>query len=622
MPASLASADPPITLKHPKPTRRHVPQSASLPNIHALPSPPSSIIMDEPSPSHSRDASFAMPSAPTNAGARTAQARLVSRGERDQNRALLTPPLTPSSTLRTATSFGSMSTDEDVGDVLHDDSDTVSRAAVATGSGDDYDAPHEQDFLALRWRAHLAADATDGAKSASPMFTPRAQNDFPPAFVPQHLSANPSSFTIPQARLGGPKPFIPNQHFTEPPVETGDHRIPSDIRNTPPAHPKAVDLRAFIQPCFQHAPGQGHGNGMPSQQHQQQQQQQAFYQGVPMSPQVPHPSMFYPPHPPSYPPPGIHCSPGSPPMQFEHPPAFMIPPHGLPYGQPMPYFGGYAPGLPGPAPAPEPGVYWDGTPPAPMLPPPPQGFVPDDLWYMPPPPHGPQSELGYAYADEGALGAAGHVRRPSPPRGLRRKQGPNARSRDPGVTAEHNMLNLERIEQGLDTRTTVMIKNIPNKMTDGDLQQFIAKVCPRRIDFMYLRVDFSNGCNVGYACVNFIDVKDLVHFARSCLGKKWNMYNSEKVLHMCYANYQGKEALVEKFKNSGIMEVKENWRPRIFHSFGPSQGLPEEFPKPTHLRRKERSSLNRTLYTPGEDLETAQGNRRRLLKAAGRVENL
>ena len=47
------------------------------------------------------------------------------------------------------------------------------------------------------------------------------------------------------------------------------------------------------------------------------------------------------------------------------------------------------------------------------------------------------------------------------------------------------------------------------------------------------------------------------------------------------------------------MEVKENWRPRIFHSSGANQGLPEEFPKPTHLRRKERSSLNRTLYTPG-----------------------
>ena len=38
-----------------------------------------------------------------------------------------------------------------------------------------------------------------------------------------------------------------------------------------------------------------------------------------------------------------------------------------------------------------------------------------------------------------------------------------------------------------------MIKNIPNKMSDKDLMSFIAKVCPRRIDFMYLRMDFQNG---------------------------------------------------------------------------------------------------------------------------------
>ncbi len=87
-----------------------------------------------------------------------------------------------------------------------------------------------------------------------------------------------------------------------------------------------------------------------------------------------------------------------------------------------------------------------------------------------------------------------------------------------------------------------MIKNIPNKMTDKDLLNFIARVCPRRIDFMYLRMDFQNGellydwylfctlkseilfnlgCNVGYAFVNFITVQDLLYFAKTQLGVKW-----------------------------------------------------------------------------------------------------
>ncbi|KIK67327.1 hypothetical protein GYMLUDRAFT_37419 [Collybiopsis luxurians FD-317 M1] len=174
--------------------------------------------------------------------------------------------------------------------------------------------------------------------------------------------------------------------------------------------------------------------------------------------------------------------------------------------------------------------------------------------------------------------------------------------------SEHNQLNLAKIEEGLDTRTTIMIKNIPNKMTDRDLMAYIAKVCPKKIDFLYLRMDFKNGCNVGYAFVNFITVSDLLKFAKMRLGQKWNMFSSEKVLQMSYANYQGKEALVEKFKNSCIMDEREAWQPKIFFSEpGPHQGLPEPFPAPTHQRRKERSSHNRgALYVPGNTSLQAQ----------------
>ncbi|KAI0645439.1 RNA recognition motif 2-domain-containing protein [Trametes meyenii] len=176
------------------------------------------------------------------------------------------------------------------------------------------------------------------------------------------------------------------------------------------------------------------------------------------------------------------------------------------------------------------------------------------------------------------------------------------------VPSSKNALDIANIENGVDTRTTVMIKNIPNKMSDRDLLNFINRVCPRRIDFMYLRMDFQNGCNVGYAFVNFITVQDLLHFARTQLGVKWNMYSSEKVLQMCYATYQGKESLVEKFKNSCIMDEREAWRPKIFFSDGVNQGLPEPFPPPTHLRRKERSQNNRgALFVPGTHHQPSSG---------------
>ncbi|KAL4246206.1 hypothetical protein ABKN59_009286 [Abortiporus biennis] len=184
---------------------------------------------------------------------------------------------------------------------------------------------------------------------------------------------------------------------------------------------------------------------------------------------------------------------------------------------------------------------------------------------------------------------------PTSPSSDRRHEGSGG-----GGSEKNQPIDIAKIENGIDMRTTVMIKNIPNKMSDGDLMEFINRVCNRRYDFLYLRMDFSNGCNVGYAFVNFITVEDLLLFAKTMLGVKWNMYSSEKVLQMSYATYQGKEALVEKFKNSCIMDEPEPWRPKIFFSEGPDAGLPEPFPPPTHLRRKERSAHNRgALFVPG-----------------------
>jgi hypothetical protein len=64
--------------------------------------------------------------------------------------------------------------------------------------------------------------------------------------------------------------------------------------------------------------------------------------------------------------------------------------------------------------------------------------------------------------------------------------------------------------------------------------------------------------------------------------------------------HRGKEALVEKFRNSSIMDEREGWKPKVFASAGPARGLPESFPAPTHLRRKQLSAQNRgALYVPG-----------------------
>lgn len=74
--------------------------------------------------------------------------------------------------------------------------------------------------------------------------------------------------------------------------------------------------------------------------------------------------------------------------------------------------------------------------------------------------------------------------------------------------------------------------------------------------WLVLLMELTNYPRGATAFVNFIDVQDLLLFAKTKLGVKWNMYSSDKVLQMSYANFQGKEALVEKFKNSCVMEMQ------------------------------------------------------------------
>ncbi|KAI7848300.1 RNA recognition motif 2-domain-containing protein [Circinella umbellata] len=136
-----------------------------------------------------------------------------------------------------------------------------------------------------------------------------------------------------------------------------------------------------------------------------------------------------------------------------------------------------------------------------------------------------------------------------------------------------------------------MIRNIPNKYTQEMLKECIDATHSGTYDFLYLRIDFQNKCNVGYAFINFVDVNSVITFARERVGKRWNRFNSEKRCSISYANIQGKQALIEKFQNSTVMDEEESYRPKIYYSSGPHKGEEEPFPSPTipvELRRRRR----------------------------------
>ncbi|KIR26853.1 hypothetical protein I307_05003 [Cryptococcus deuterogattii 99/473] len=137
----------------------------------------------------------------------------------------------------------------------------------------------------------------------------------------------------------------------------------------------------------------------------------------------------------------------------------------------------------------------------------------------------------------------------------RQKQGLGGHwdSNDRKAIPEQNRVFPERIMA--DSRTTVMVKDVP----------------------------------VGYAFVNFCSVQSLLRFIQARVGKKWNLFSSEKVLQVSYADIQGKLALINKFRNSAVMGVIEPWRPQIFYSSGALKGQPSD-----NLAVRERSKPSQT----------------------------
>ncbi|CAN1317937.1 Protein MEI2-like 4 [Linum perenne] len=162
-------------------------------------------------------------------------------------------------------------------------------------------------------------------------------------------------------------------------------------------------------------------------------------------------------------------------------------------------------------------------------------------------------------------------------------------------------LDVERILHGEDTRTTLMIKNIPNNiifslllilifLTGTPLRCFFLQLTSTVVDPMILFICpltlRQNKCNVGYAFINMIDPKQIIPFHKAFNGKKWEKFNSEKVASLAYARIQGKSALIAHFQNSSLMNEDKRCRPILFHTDGPNAGDPEPFPMGTNIRSR------------------------------------
>ncbi|CAD5169983.1 unnamed protein product [Musa acuminata subsp. malaccensis] len=161
-----------------------------------------------------------------------------------------------------------------------------------------------------------------------------------------------------------------------------------------------------------------------------------------------------------------------------------------------------------------------------------------------------------------------------------------------GVSLEFD----EDFHSKADQRTTVMIKNIPNKfsrdMLIGLLDEHCAKEnekaqlldsAPSQYDFVYLPIDFKNGCNLGYAFVNFTTAAAARRLYGAMHRHEWKVFGSKKISHVCYARIQGRKALVNNFKNSNFRCDTDEFFPAVL---SPPRDGATSLPSPIPVGRR------------------------------------
>ena len=110
-----------------------------------------------------------------------------------------------------------------------------------------------------------------------------------------------------------------------------------------------------------------------------------------------------------------------------------------------------------------------------------------------------------------------------------------------------------------DRRTTIMIKNIPNKFNRAILLSTIDINFKGTYDLFILPTDGNRNKNFGYSFINFTSSYFIPYFYFMFNNKKWSSTNSKKICEITYSKVQGRDNLISYYANKIIYfnNVKE-----------------------------------------------------------------
>lgn len=103
-------------------------------------------------------------------------------------------------------------------------------------------------------------------------------------------------------------------------------------------------------------------------------------------------------------------------------------------------------------------------------------------------------------------------------------------------------ISIESIDTGIDTRTSVMIKNIPITLSKEKTIMWILSIC--NADYIYIPIDQNEKKILGFAFVNVVNCKDILRLYQIINEQK---YNNGKKIEICYSKMQGVNSLIKSF---------------------------------------------------------------------------
>ena len=118
-------------------------------------------------------------------------------------------------------------------------------------------------------------------------------------------------------------------------------------------------------------------------------------------------------------------------------------------------------------------------------------------------------------------------------------------------------LNINNIISMKDKRSTLMIKNIPNKFNQEYILNIINQNFKGTFDIFVLPTDINKYKNFGYAFINFTSSYYIPYFYFMFNGKMWFGTNSQKICKLAYSKVQGTGALLEHYPSKIVFRNEE-----------------------------------------------------------------